>query len=99
MRAVLRWLRRIWRQVRHRAPEALAIYEELYAAPYRSQVLRDQRAERDLFFLAGCSDMLGLPNPVSFYTLELYPELLEQWHEWHRRLGMPNAPDGGFRCC
>jgi len=47
----------------------------------------------------GFSDLLGVPNPVAFYTLELYPELIEQFHEWHMRMGMPNAPDGGFKCC
>jgi len=88
-----------WRWIVRRARRGLAVYEELYTAPYRSQVLRAQRDERDVLFLAGCSDLLGIPNPVAFYTLELYPEVLEHWHEWHQRLGMPNAPDGGFRCC
>ena len=49
--------------------------------------------------LVGFSDLLGVPNPVSFYTLELYPELIEQFHEWHQRMGMEQAPEGGFRCC
>jgi hypothetical protein len=49
--------------------------------------------------LLAFSDLLGVPNPVAFYTLELYPELIEQFHEWHLRLGMPQAPEGGFKCC
>jgi hypothetical protein len=76
-----------------------AVYEELYFAPYRSQIRREYLRERDLLFLSGCSDLLGVPNPVAFYSLELYPEMLEHWHDWHRRMGMPRAPDGGFRCC
>ncbi len=75
------------------------IYEGVYIAPYRSQIQRAYLHERDMFLLIGFCDLLGVPNPVAFYTLELYPELIEQFHQWHLRMGMPNAPEGGFRCC
>ena len=99
MKRAARWLSRTWQWMRRGFRDGLAIYEELYTAPYRSQIQREYLAQRDLLFLAGCSDVLGIPNPVTFYTLELYPELIEQWHDWHRRMGMPQAPEGGFRCC
>ncbi len=85
--------------LRERLRRAREIYEGIYIAPYRSQIQREYLRERDLFFLVGFSDLLGVPNPVTFYTLELYPELIEQFHQWHLRMGMPQAPDGGFRCC
>jgi hypothetical protein len=69
------------------------IYEGIFFAPYRSQIHREYLHQRDLFFL------LGVPSPVAFYTLELYPELIEQFHQWHLRMGMEHAPEGGFRCC
>ncbi len=75
------------------------IYEGLYIAPYRSTIQREYLRQRDLFMLLGFSDLLGLPNPVQFYTLELYPEIIEQFHQWHLRMGMEQPPDGGFRCC
>jgi len=43
--------------------------------------------------------MLGVPSPVSFYTLELLPDLIDGFHEWHLRLGLEQSPEGGFRCC
>ena len=49
--------------------------------------------------LMGFSDLLGVPNPVQFYMLELYPSLIEEFHEWHVRVGMEHPPEGGFRCC
>lgn len=91
--------RRWVRVVRARLNAAREIYEGVYVAPYRSVVRREYLRQHDLFFLMSFSDLLGIPNPVQFYTLELYPELLEQFHEWHLRLGMPKAPEGGFRCC
>lgn len=88
-----------WRAIRRRLRAARDIYEGVFIAPYRSAIHREYLKERDLFFLIGFSDLLGTPNPVAFYTIELYPELIEQFHQWHRRLGMEHAPEGGFRCC
>ncbi len=78
---------------------ARAIYEGIFIAPYRSQIHAAYLRERDLFLLLGVSDLLGAPNPVAFYTLELLPEAIEQFHQWHLRMGMEHAPEGGFRCC
>jgi len=85
--------------LRRRLRAARDIYEGVYIAPYRSAIHREHLRQRDLFLIMGFSDLLGVPNPVAFYTLELYRELIEQFHEWHMRMGMPNAPDGGFKCC
>ncbi len=75
------------------------IYEGMFFVPYRSQMYRSFRDERDAFLLLGFADLLGAPNPVAFYALELYPDLIEEFHQWHMRMGMPQAPEGGFRCC
>ncbi len=88
-----------WAAVRRRLRAARDIYEEIFFAPYRSQIYREYRDRRDLFLLLSFSDLTGVPNPVGFYTLELYPELIEQFHEWHQRMGLEKAPEGGFRCC
>ncbi len=78
---------------------AKEIYEGMYVAPYQSLIHGEYLRQRDLFFLMTFSDLLGVPNPVSFYTLELYPEVVEQFHQWHLRMGLRDAPEGGFRCC
>ena len=75
------------------------IYEGVYIAPYRSAIHREYLRQHYLFMILGFSDLLGVPNPIAFYTLELYPELIEQFHEWHLRMGMEQSPEGGFRCC
>ena len=86
-------------QLLRRLKEARDIYEGMYFAPYRAIAHREYLKQRDLLFLLGFSDLLGVPSPVQFYTLELLPEVLDQFHDWHLRLGMEEAPDGGFRCC
>ena len=86
-------------RLRRRVKAAGRIYREIYFAPYRSQIYRSFREQRDLFLVMGYADLLGVPNPVAFYLLELYPDLIEEFHQWHRRMGMEHPPEGGFRCC
>lgn len=53
----------------------------------------------DLFLLLCFSESMGLPNPAAWHTLELYPLLLEAFHDWHRRAGMERSPLDHIRCC
>ncbi len=73
--------------------------EEAYSARYRSTIARARRDEEDLFMLLVYSEMMGVPNPAAYYTLELQPLLLERFHEWHLRMGMEHSPLDHFRCC
>lgn len=75
------------------------LYDEIIRHPHKTEIARELRDEDDLFFLLLYSDMLGLPNPVFYYTLELYPFMLEKFHDWHLRMGMEHSPLEGIRCC
>jgi hypothetical protein len=79
--------------------QAGRIAEEFYFGRYRSAIARARRDEDDLFMLLVFSEMMGVPNPATYYTLELQPLLLERFHEWHRRMGMERSPLEHFRCC
>jgi hypothetical protein len=64
------------------------------------QELRQQTAElNDLFMLLCFMEATGLPNPATLYLLEIYPYLLEQFHLWHRRMGIEHSPVGSLPCC
>jgi len=78
---------------------ALLFYDELYFAPYRQVMKRQLRDEEDVFMLLCCSEMLGIPNPLSYYTLELIPYMLEEYHQWHKRMGYERSPLDEIRCC
>lgn len=75
------------------------LYDQILRQGHRMEIARELRDEDDLFMLLLYSDMLGIPNPAFFYTLELYPHMLERFHEWHLRMGMDKSPVTGFRCC
>lgn len=73
--------------------------QEYYSAPYRATFAKAQQQEEDLFMMLVMSEALGIPNPASFYTLELLPVVYEDFHAWHRRMGMANSPLENIQCC
>jgi hypothetical protein len=77
----------------------LALLREFYDAPHRGALARARREEDDLFMLLVFSEMMGVPNPASYHTLELLPLLYEEFHEWHLRMGMERSPLDHIRCC
>lgn len=78
---------------------AIALYDEILKQPHRTELAREMRDEEDLFMLLCFSEMLGLPNPAFYYTLELYPMIIGKFHDWHLRMGMEKSPLDGIRCC
>jgi hypothetical protein len=85
--------------IRRALRNASELLREFYVAPHRGVVARARRDEEDLFMLLVFAELMGVPNPVSYYTLELQPLLIERFHEWHRRMGMERSPLDGMRCC
>ena len=86
-------------RVRRWIATARALLGESYNAPYRGAIARARRDEDDLFMLFVFSELMGVPNPAAYYTLELQPILLERFHEWHIRMGLEHSPLDGFNCC
>ena len=82
-----------------RLAELAEVLREFYNAPFRGAVARAKREEDDLFMLLVFSEMVGIPNPASYFTMELQPLLYEDFHEWHKRMGMEHSPLEGFHCC
>ena len=88
-----------WADIRKKLRWWAFLASEAYNAPYRGTVARAKRDQDDLFMLLIFSEMMGVPNPATYYTLELQPILLEEFHAWHRRMGMEHSPLDHFRCC
>lgn len=78
---------------------AIQFYEEVISLPHKGEIARELRNEDDVFLLLLYSEMIGIPNPVFYYSLELYPYIIEEFHEWHLRMGMEKSPLSGIRCC
>jgi hypothetical protein len=85
--------------LRSRLEELAGLFREFYVAPHRSTLARLARDEDDLFLLMVFSEMMGIPNPGTYYMLELLPLLQDRFHEWHRRMGMEHSPLTHINCC
>lgn len=85
--------------LRGRLRRAGELLREFYEGRHRGALARSRRDEDDLFMLLVLSETMGIPNPASYYTLELLPLLCDRFHEWHLRMGMEHSPLEGFRCC
>lgn len=86
-------------KLRQSVARVQALLREFYVAPYRGTLASARRDEDDLFMLLVFSELMGVPNPATYYTLELQPILLERFHDWHRRMGLEHSPLDDFRCC
>ncbi len=75
------------------------VLEEIYRLKFGHTFLRESRNLEEVFMLFLLSDYFGIPNPLKFYILEIYPYLLEDFHRWHRRMGLKESPLDWIKCC
>lgn len=87
------------RRIKHLLDRADRGLREYYAAPFRQSFARARRDEDDLFMLLVFAENLGVPNPTTFYTLELLPIVYDRFHQWHTRMGMEKSPLDHVHCC
>ncbi|MCC5869181.1 MAG: hypothetical protein JJU27_11750 [Gammaproteobacteria bacterium] len=79
--------------------ELLAGWDAALRVGHAAEAQRALDEADDLFLLLCFSESMGLSNPAAWHTLELYPLLLEAFHDWHRRAGMDRSPLDHIRCC
>jgi hypothetical protein len=88
--------------VRQRARAAYrrleALHREYFVSKWRSGLQREASRQEDAFLAWVFLEALGVESPASWYTLELYPEVLESFHQWHQRMGLRRFPEPGV-CC
>ena len=84
--------RLFWRNARD-------FFRGMAVAGYRRRLRGGALELQDLFTLLCFMEATALPNPATLYLLEVYPYLLEQFHVWHKRMGMDHSPLGSLPCC
>ena len=85
-----------WRDVAERGRDVL---QGMALTGYRRQLRVEAIDLQDLFLLLCYMETLGLPNPAALYLLDVYPYFLQEFHLWHRRMGMDRSPLAGLGCC
>ena len=74
-------------------------YDRMLRLGHEAEVRRELQEADDLFLFLCFSELIGVPNPVFYHTLELYPLIIEEFHQWHQRMGMDRSPLEHIRCC
>lgn len=72
--------------------------EEFFVSKWRAGLQKEAARQQDTLMAMLFLEALGIPNPASYYSLELYPEFVEEFHRWHQRMGMHRFPEPGV-CC
>jgi hypothetical protein len=72
---------------------------EVFAGRYRQTFARAQQDEEDVVLMLVLSESLGVPNPMSWYAVELLPVVYDRFHAWHRRIGLHRSPLDRIACC
>jgi len=75
------------------------ILKEFYRLKFGQEFAREARRLDEVFLFFLFADYFGLPNPYKLLFLEVYPELLEEFHAWHKRMGLQHSPLEWIRCC
>ncbi len=52
----------------------------------KSLLIKESHNEMDEFLLLCFGDLLGIPIPTSYYSLELLPLIAEDLESWHNRM-------------
>ncbi len=85
-----------WSDLRQHAAD---LFRGAALGSYEHEMRRQSAELNDLFLLLCFMEATGLPNPATLYLLEVYPYLLEHFHQWHRRMGIDRSPIGSLPCC
>ena len=75
------------------------ILSEFYRLKFGKDFLREAQKLEELFMFFLFADYFGFSAPLKFYLLELYPELTEEFHKWHKRMGIEKSPLDWIKCC
>ena len=85
-----------WSDVRRNASD---FFHGAAYGKYQHEMRRQSLELHDLFMLLCYLELMGVPNPAALYLLDLYPLLLEEFHKWHRRMGIKRSPLDSMACC
>ena len=72
--------------------------EEYYESSYRGVLNREKKQIDDFFMIILFSEMMGIPNPYEFYTLEIMIDFMPNFHKWHKSVGLNESPFENLPC-
>jgi len=75
------------------------VLSEFYRLKFGQELLRESEKIEEFFILLVLSEYFGFSSPLKLLLLEELPEILEEFHRWHKKEGLENSPLEWIRCC
>lgn len=74
------------------------LLDSYYALGYKRVIQKEYDEIEDFFMILTFSEIMGVSNPYEFYMLELIPDLMPKFHQWHTKCGLEKSPFDYFPC-
>ncbi|WP_448584674.1 cory-CC-star protein [Thermocrinis sp.] len=75
------------------------LFSEFVQLHFKKPVEADFKDLRSALLFCMFLDWFGLDNPLGIYILDFYPQLLEEFHFWHKTLGLEHYSLSFLPCC
>lgn len=62
------------------------LYHGMIEHPAFEKIEKEAEDSEDAFLFACFADAFGIPSPISYYTAELLPYLVDEFEQWERRM-------------
>jgi len=72
-------------------------HRDFFVAKWRSGLQQEAARQQDALLAMLFLEAYGIHSPTSYFTLGLYPEMIESFHHWHLRSGRDDL--AGTRIC
>ncbi|MEO0144260.1 MAG: hypothetical protein ABIL49_06110 [candidate division WOR-3 bacterium] len=63
---------------------------------FKMPIIQEYKHNEEFLILMAFLDFFGLENPIGIFSIELYPDFIEAFHNWHKRINLKNY---NFPCC
>ncbi|WP_448587942.1 cory-CC-star protein [Thermocrinis sp.] len=76
-----------------------SLFNQFVELHFKKPVEAGSKDLRSALLFSMFLEWFGLDNPLGIYILDFYPELLSEFHLWHKSLGLEHYSLSFLPCC
>ncbi|MEO0225288.1 MAG: hypothetical protein ABIL76_09395 [candidate division WOR-3 bacterium] len=63
---------------------------------FKMPIVEEYEYYQEILLILAFLDYFGLENPLGIFSLDIYPDFIEVFHNWHQKMNLKNY---NFPCC
>jgi len=63
---------------------------------FKMPIVEEYEYYEEVLLLSAFLNYFGLENPLGIFSLDIYPDVIEAFHNWHQKMNLKNY---NFPCC